>query len=210
MTRIFVITVAALALAACANPINQKTAVNYANAAENARMSGDWVKARMYYGRAAVNAQMGRMPPRTIAIMWYEYGLASGVICDWAEAEAGLTKAYDLDKINDGPALLSLVQLARMNFDAQRYVEAVVYFDRALPELEEQSIGTQDPIGYADFLDEYATALDKVGRPADAKKHRRQSTRIRAAFPNQKAFAEDIPYGTRCETSEGNSRPNAV
>lgn len=155
----------------------------------------------MYWGRAALNAELGKAPPQALAILWYEYGRASGVICDWAEAEVGLTKAYELDKVTNVPTFMSLVELARMNFDRQQYREALTYFDRALPEFEKQSPDTNDPVGYADFLDEYAISLDNVGRSVEAKKHLARSAELRRTYPNREARTERTPYGTQCKAS---------
>lgn len=201
MIRKSVFMLAVLAVAACANPINRRAATNYASAAHNAQQAGDWSTARMYWGRAALNAELGRVPPQALAILWYEYGRSSGVICDWAEAEVGLTKAHELDRESNGPTCMSLFELARMNFDRQRYREALTYFDRVLPEFEEIQMDTMDPLGHAYFLDEYATSLEKVRRGGEAKRHRRRSAELRRTFPNREAHTEKTPYGTQCETS---------
>lgn len=71
--------------------------------------SGDWFNARMYFGRAIQNAKIGGADTKTVAVLWYEYGRSSGVICDWPEAARGLNEAYKLDSETVGPAYMSLM-----------------------------------------------------------------------------------------------------
>lgn len=192
---------AVLALAACGNPAVRHISTEYAITADNAARAGDWSTARTNWKKAVTEAELAEAPPQALAILWYEYGRSSGVICDWAEAKTGLIKAYDLDLISNGPAFMSLFELARMNFDRKRYREAVNYFERVLTEFEDQPLDTRDPLGHADFLDEYAASLDNLGRGVEAKKHRRRSAKIRAAFPKAEPRTEKTPYGTQCEIS---------
>ena len=50
-------------LASCANPINDYTRARYYEAGMEAERGGDLKLARMYYGRAQVNAQIGNLGP---------------------------------------------------------------------------------------------------------------------------------------------------
>lgn len=91
----------------CANPINAKTATDYAQAANNAAQLGDWAKARMCLCRAIVNAQLGGSSPAQLAVLYYEHGRASGIVCEFSDAEKPLIRAYDLDKQAGGPTYMS-------------------------------------------------------------------------------------------------------
>ena len=199
--RVLTLLLAMFAITACPHPINRKNSTNYAIAADNAQRAGDWFTARKYWGRAIISAELGRVPPQALAILWYEYGRSSGVICDWAEAEIGLTKALELDKQSNGPTHMSFFELGCMNFDRRRYDEAASYFGHAMRESDERSIDTQDPIGHADLLTEYAISLENIGRGAEARKHRARSAELRATFPNGKTPTDRTPYGTQCEAS---------
>ena len=134
---------------ACATPINAKTSMNYALAANRASNAGDWGTARMYWSRAIVNAELGKAGAAQLAVFHYEYGRASGVVCEFADAEKALTTAYELDKQAGGLTYLSLVELSRLHLDQKRYPAAASYFERALPELEAKGALTQAPIEYA-------------------------------------------------------------
>ncbi len=104
-----------LVMAGCANSINMHNAQRYAVAGQAAVRNGAWAEARKNFGLAIANVRMGHGDDRTRAVLYYEYGRASGVICDWPEAERGLNEAYNLDQQISGPAYMSLVELARMN-----------------------------------------------------------------------------------------------
>jgi hypothetical protein len=112
-------------VAGCANPINAKTANNYAQAAAQAQKAGDWGKAKMYWSRAILNAQKGGARPIQLAVVNYEYGRSAGVVCDFTEAERGLLAAHDLDSQSGGPTFLSLFELARLNYGKKKLPEAV-------------------------------------------------------------------------------------
>ena len=190
-----------IVLVGCANPINKKTAQNYYRAAINAQQNGDWENARMYFSRAIVNAELGGIDSSTLAVLWYEYGRSSGVTCNWIEAEKGLLKAYELDRANKGPTYMSLYELARMNYDQKNFENAVGYFDKAYLEFEENQIDTKDPVGYADFLDEYSFTLENINKRDKVEGLKIRSSKIREAFKGKKSHTDKTPYGTNCISS---------
>lgn len=183
----------------CANPINAKTATNYAQAANNAANSGDWATARKYWSRAIVNAQRGGAGPGQLAVLNYEYGRASGVLCEFTEAEEALTRSYDLDKEASGPTFMSLTELARLNLDQKKFQAAVSYFERLLPELEAKRAPTAAPIGFADILDEYSAALNNSGKAAQAQEAAVRALKLRGDNPGKSSITDRTPYGTKCQ-----------
>jgi hypothetical protein len=137
-----------------------------------------------------------------LAVLYYEYGRASGVICDWPEAERGLNEAYNLDQQTHGPSYMSQLELARLNYDRKQYGKAVEYIDRAMPAIDKYQLDTRDPLGYADLLDEYATSLGKMGKPESVGKWRARAEELRKAFPGKNADTDRTPYGTQCQTAQ--------
>lgn len=200
MRRFLIVAAVVVSLVGCANPINRHTAGKYNQAAYGAMQSGDWFNARMYFGRAIQNAKMGGADSKALAVLWYEYGRSSGVICDWPEAEHGLNEAYKLDTETGGPAYMSLYEFGRMNYDRKQYAKAVEYFSRVKTEFDKLQADTKDPLGYADYLEEYASALEKTGDTAEAKKHRARAADLLKAFPAGDAHTEKTPYGTQCKS----------
>jgi len=182
----------------CAASINEYNARQHAQAGVKAGKSGEFAKARKEFARALTNARLANADLKLVAVLSYEYGRYSGMICDWVEGEKGLTEAYDLDRQNGGPAYMSLVELARLNLDRQQYGNAVEYFDRVVPELETSHADTRDPIGYAQVLDEYAASLEKTGKNGLAGKFHDRARDLRKAFPGQSSRTDRTPYGTQC------------
>lgn len=195
ITAVFFCTV----LSSCA--INEQTAHNYANAGAGASQRGDWTAAREYWRRAVINAKLAHMDNRALAVGYYEYGRASGVVCEWAEAEFGLKEAYRLDTAGGGPAYMAAYELGRMRFDQKQYGKAADQFARVTIDFDRLQADTKDPVGYADFLDEYAVALEQTGKVREAQPLRARSLELRKAFPGRTSHTEKTPYGTQCKTS---------
>lgn len=182
----------------CANPIGGKPATDYAQAASNALQSGDWATARMYLSKAIVDAQLGRPNPAQLAVLHYEHGRASGVVCEFSEAEKSLIRAYELDKQAGDPTYISLLELGRLMAEQKKFVEAAAYYERVIPELEANRASTEDPIGFADILDEYAIALRNANRAAEAQVLATRGAKIRSANAGKVSITDRTPYGQKC------------
>lgn len=189
--------VACAVLSGCA--INESTAHRYANAGVSASQRGDWAVARENWRRAVINARLAHMNDRAMAVGHYEYGRASGVVCEWAEAEFALKEAYRLDTASGGPSYMAAYELGRMHFDRKQYAEAVEQYSLVKAEFERLQVETKDPVGYADYLDEYAMALEQTGKADEAQPLRVRSDQLRKTFPGKTAHTEKTPYGTQCK-----------
>src|SRR2546423_15195776 len=93
---------------------------------------------------------------------------------------------------------MSLYEMGRMNYDRKLYAQAIGYFARVEPEFERRQLDTQDPLGMADYLDEYATALEQTGKIDQAKSRRARAGELRQTFRGRQAHTEKTPYGTQC------------
>lgn len=199
--RIFIIlfTLSCLLLNACStNLINLRNAERYYYSGIDAGFSGDWHTSRALLARAITNADLGGAELRTLGLLWYEYGRASGVICDWPEAEQALERSFAYDTQSQGPAYMSLYELAYLYSTREMYEKALPYYARALVQFERLQMDTQDPIGIADFLDEYAFALEKTGQLDQVDALRQRALAIRQVFPKGKSHTDKTPYGTAC------------
>ena len=164
MRSVFGLLLLIVIISGCANPISLHNARKYSVAAYSNLQAGDWVEAHKNFGKAMVNARLGKADDGSMAIVLYEYGRASGVLCHWTEAETSLIDAYEIDMRNDGPTHMSLLELARMHMARQEFPKAVEYFDRVLPEFEYFQADARDPLGYAAFLEDYYLALEQIGK----------------------------------------------
>jgi tetratricopeptide (TPR) repeat protein len=188
----------ALTLVSCANPINLRTAHNYAQGCVGFQHQGEWWKARQACGRAAINAELGGAEPQAIASLWYEYGRTSGVICDYPEAKKALEKSLQSDKENNGPIIMDYFELARLHFDQKLYKDASAYYQSGVAATPKETIA-QDPIGYAEVLDEYGEALQQIGNAKESEKVIAESKQLRSSNPNVKSLTKRTPYGKFCD-----------
>jgi len=188
----------AVLITGCATAVEQRIATNYAIAGANAQKRGDWDAARRNFARAVANAELARSAPGERAILHYEYGRSLGATCFFDKAEKELNFAHQLDKEARQPLYLSLVELARLNLDQKKFIQALSYFQQALPELDRANAPYEVPVDYADILEEYALALDGVGRNEDAAVTRQGLTQIRTANPKGCSITDRTPYGKHC------------
>jgi tetratricopeptide (TPR) repeat protein len=198
MKNIFTIIVA-LILSACVNPINLRTAHDYFQGGLQNAKKGKWFNARMSFGRAWTNANLGKAEDRVTAVYAYEYGRASGVICDWKESERGLLKALELDQKTNGPTHMSLVELARMYHAKGSLSESEKYFAKAKRRLDELEADTKDSIGYANILNVYAKVLNELGKASEAEALTKREQEIRNVFKGRKSGHDVTPYGEHCD-----------
>jgi len=201
--RIIIYIVASLLLAGCVtNPVNRHTAYRYAEQAENYARQGDWLNAQEGYRRAIINAKIGGFKEKDLSVLWYQYGRASGVICDWAESEKGFNKANELDRKNGNPTYKNLNEQGQMNFDRKDYLKAVKAFELAHAEIEETQIPVQYPISYALLLNNYADALEATNNKNKAKSYRKAADEIYKKNPGtNKNIRRTTPYGSQCKTA---------
>ncbi len=193
-----VIAVTALVASGCANPVAQYTAQKYWDGAVAAEQRGDWRGARSVWKQVIPRIQVAGATDRQVAIAFYEYGRSSGVICDWPEAERGLTEALEIDKRVKGPVSMSLIELARLNLAQGKYDQAREFFSQALNLFKDMDVETNDPFGYADFLEEYSTSIEKSSHPESTLQHRQRAAQLRATFPKGASHTDITPYGTQC------------
>lgn len=200
-TLLFSLLFAIFVTQVSANPINRKNASKHAQAASHAAKSGDWDVARRHWAKAVKNGELGGIPEKHQAIFYYEYARAAGITCFFDISETYLIKAYELDKKIGGPTFLSLVELFRLNLDQKKYNEAVTYFKKALPVLEKINAPSQSPAEFSKLLDEYAVALEGVGKQEEAKKVKERSTEVKKNAEH--SITDRTSYGTSCTKSEG-------
>ena len=191
-----------LALTACASAINQKKSEIYIEGAQNATAAGDWESAYEYWGRALVNARMSDTRDQTLALINYEYGRASGVLCKFSESEESLKLALSLDRNTAGPIYMSLLELGRLNLDQKKYVEAIPYYEELVKILDESGIDKESPMEYSFVLDEYAETLVEAGRKLDGERLVEKAKKLRGDNQNRFSITDRTPYGSRCGVSK--------
>jgi len=189
-----------LLLGGCASDLNRANQDRYYHQAVAAQSRGDWDAARKAWARVVANSRTSGATIEQQAVFHYEYGRSLGVTCFFAEAEAELLQAYQLDVETDGPAYMSLTELARLHLDQQHYAEAAQYFQRMLNEADE-GVLPQAPAEHANILDEFAEALIGTGDAAQAGALQEEAAAIRRSHPQAQSITERTPYGRHCASN---------
>ncbi|HVU25865.1 MAG TPA: hypothetical protein VHE13_17170 [Opitutus sp.] len=154
-------------LASCANPINDYTRARYYEAGMQAEQAGDLKAARMYYGRAQINAQIGNLGPAKEAYACYEWARVTGYLGMHADSEKGFVDSLALvDKAKGEADKLrapALAEYGRLLHDTGQHTKALPIYEKADFELQKLGILKIDALGYAAFLDDYAGSLKEAG-----------------------------------------------
>ena len=198
--RLAILWLAAGTLAGCGNPVNLRTAGIYHEQAEQAERAGDFVRAEQLYDRALLNARLAHAPDNVISGVQYNLGRMKGYQCKFAEAETLLAGALKLEEAVSGPdsgiTTMRLFELARLNYDQERFEQAVPYYARGIVAVRKLGMETGDPIALANALDEYANALARTGRADEARSAESQAQVLRAR--NTGKSATFVPVRYRC------------
>jgi tetratricopeptide (TPR) repeat protein len=200
---------ALVALAGCANPINQHTAKNYYQAGEAAMAKQNFLAAKELFQRALINTRLGHMGPEAEGLVLGKLGRVLGNMCEHGKAEEALSEAVKAhDQAYGDHSLRTYIaraELAQHSYDIGHYANAVRYFQDALP-LFEQVLEAKDPTGFSYVLDDYADALARVGRTADSTRIAARATTLRAKTSSPSAIKGDdyIRYPRECKS------PNAL
>jgi tetratricopeptide (TPR) repeat protein len=169
------------------NPINAHTGGNYYKLGLEAEAQGDYTLARENYRRALTNAQLGYLGPAAEAGCLYEWSRVTGYLGHYHEAERGFNEVLTLiDKAGRSADELrtpALSELARLLYDTGQYARAVPVYETAVSELQRFRLQMSDPVGFADFLMEYAQSLRAVGLVAEADAVSRRAAALREDHP---------------------------
>jgi len=193
----YIICIATL-ISSCAAPINRKTSEITAQAGYLAQQQGDWDAARRNYAKALVNAELGNEPSQKVAVLNYEYGRSLGVTCFFDEAEKYLSKAMKADREINGPVHMSILELARLNYDQKKYQEAANYYNELLQIYEKHNAEKQDPVGVANVFTEYAVALKAIGQNAKSSSFNQRAVALKSINNGKISNTERTPYGEQC------------
>ena len=211
MKTIILLITMMLTLVGCASMSARSAQDDYVEVYRYAYMAlqeGKWLTYKRLMRTVIDKSTASGAPPEKRAIYWYEYGRASGVVCDWEDAEFALTVANNLDAKTGGPVHESLNELGRISVVRKQYEKAVDYFTRALKafaQYHEKNPGKKitNQLGNARIIEDFAYALEQSGgQQSDVKRLRDNAAEIRKQLTGKDGVYEDItPYGTQCNPS---------
>ena len=202
MKPILFLAVVSATMAGCATDINRKNAPIYYDAGLRAEASQNWPAAKEAYRRSLINARSGGRSPALVSAATYNLGRMTGYTCDYAEAEALLQEATTLEQGLPSPDPGNLTkrwsELARLYQDQGRDQEAAALYGRAVSELERLDVVGQDPVGFANYLDDYANALTGAGQPVLARTVAARAATLRAEHAGQVAKFVPLRFEAAC------------
>lgn len=205
MSRYSLLVIGILAVASVDVHAESRATVN-ANARGNRALdTGEYEEALKFYSEALKLAEKDdSLQYRAIAM----YGLAraNAHLCRVDAADQWFRDSISLrESLPDEPAIAWVTQnwleYARFLYSRGRNNDAVSYFGRAVPVLEKMGIEEMDPIGYADMLDAYESAMLSIGMTAEAEAQAQRAAQIRQKYPDRQARFRPVPYPTHCEAS---------
>ncbi len=176
-------------------------AAKYAQAGYRASVVGEWREAREAWEKAVEQLEQTEAPDRSRAVFYYEFGHAAGISCHFEIAEEFIEKSYQLEKTFNGPYVLTLVEMFRLYFDQKHYRMASIYFEAALPNLRAANAEENTPVRFTRLLDEYAVALNRIGRQQLAVQIKKQSRNIKLKMAVMDERDQRTLYGSRCDNS---------
>jgi len=208
MHRTIVAFSTAFLLAACANPINQRTAQTYYAVGERALTAGDLPLAKQSFSRALINARIGNLGPAAESQAAMKLGQVLGNLCEYEEAGRAFLDAFKADEVAYGSgswqSFPAYVAIAQLDFDIGRYKQAATYYERAFA-VGGTRLERADPISYSRLLDDYAVALGQSGSPALAAAAKSKANGLRATAKGPgpgivQSSVDYVPYPKSCKS----------
>ena len=195
--ELIIFAILSLTLHSCSTKLSIGV-VNHLDIAYQYQDNADWKAARDHFGKALTQAESEGAHGRYLAIINYEYGRALGVTCSFKESEYHLLKALELDDKNGGESFKDLTELARLQYDQEKYSKANIYYEKSFSALDQWDAEKKAPIAYADLLIEYSEAHQRLGNSGRAKDILNKAMAIRNRNSERHSITERTPYGKYC------------
>ncbi|WP_264513643.1 hypothetical protein [Luteolibacter rhizosphaerae] len=155
-----------------------------------AEQAGDLARAREHqfaYHRQALLLDR----PFMAAQATYEYARLSGYAGDHRAADEAFRSCLEHAGKDPETRLrlryVILIEYARFLHDQGRHREAIGHYQQAISLVTPSNLQARDPIGFAEFLEEYAVSLSHSGKRAEATNARSWAAQLRRDHPGKKA-----------------------
>ncbi len=189
----------AVLMTGCLNPASARNARRYRETGMAAEKAGDLRLAKKYYARAFANADIGFLSVAPKAYAHYDYSRVTGYLGNHREAALGFSNVLSWIELAapkaDDLRAPALSEYARLLHDTGQHRKALPFFESAVLEFDRRNKTATDPIGLAEFLDDYATSLQASGRSGEAIAERARS--LREANKGAVAKFKTRRYSTR-------------
>lgn len=211
MTRFttFILNVAFVVflVSGCAQEPHRRNTASYFELGLDAEAQGNYAGARESFSRAWGDARDSDVPPAYKSSVLFNLGRMTGYTCEFYQARKLLQEALDMeislsgtDSSNVGDRLL---ELARLNFDHEQYLEAVWFYEKGLSVAARSGVEKNDPIFFANMSDELAKSYQQSGQSALAVAAMHRAVFIRMQHPGQEAKLVPVRYPKTCQNEYG-------
>jgi tetratricopeptide (TPR) repeat protein len=188
--------------AGCATDLNMNNAQRYYEASLQAEAQRNWVGAYEGYRRALINFRSAGAPVKLISAATYNLGRMAGYICKYDEAEKLLLESVSLEEKTGAPDPVNLTkrwsELARLYDDRGQPNRAAAYYARSIPELERLGVASSDPIGFANYLEAYGSALQLSGENEASAQPSQRAATLRTENASRAALFIPVTYKSVC------------
>ena len=173
--------------------------------AERALAAGDLPAAKAGYTSALLNARLaGDLPLGAEAALAEKLARVLGNLCERGDAEKTFLEAVSAAERSSGARPASTfplrIELAQLAYDTDQFEKATRYFESAFA-VGETLLAEKQPAAMAQLIDDYAVALDKSGRAAEAAKARQKASSLREKGGESsvvKSKNDYVPYPKTC------------
>ena len=190
----------------CATRMNMMNAEKYYYLGLEEESRGNYSGAKEAYWRALVNYHTAGAPKAYISASMYNFGRMAGHTCDYPKAAEYLQQALSMEKkIADREFTPNITkrlgELARLSSARKMYKESADYYQEMIPGLESLGVPGQDPIGFANLIDDYASVLSKIDQEPLAQIQHDKAERIRRENSDAEAIFKPEYYERECGSS---------
>lgn len=187
----------------CAQEPNRRNTASYFELGLDAEAQGNYAGARESFWRAWVDARDKGAPPAYKSSVLFNLGRMTGYTCDFYQARKLLQEALDMEISLSGTESSNvrdrLLELARLNYDHEQYLEAVWFYEKGLSLAARSGIEKSDPIFFANTVDELVQSYQKSGQSALALAGFHRAAFIRMQHPGQEAKFVPVRYPMKCQ-----------
>ncbi|MCW1914138.1 hypothetical protein OJ996_11160 [Luteolibacter sp. GHJ8] len=193
-----------------------KAARSDLRAGSAAEQGGELDLARRYYLTAYRQAVLIDSDGLPASFAGLAYARTSGYAGDHRAADYALRHLlrekgeppYPADSLTSRDMIV--IEYARFLHDQGRHRESIPIYAEAAAAIARSYLADHDPIGFAEFLEEYAAALSHTGKGAEAAKERSRAAQLRRDHPGQTARETRRRYPRQLQPGQRRYHPKSI
>lgn len=173
-----------------------------------AEWGSNFEESKIQYKKAYDLAISNKEHEHYISAALYGYGRMLDYTCDFDKAEEALEESLAIQTkigystLPEKNTYLAkrLSELGRLNLAQKDYSEAARYLRLGLEKIKWLNVEEEDPIGYANYLKDYADALEKSGNTEQAEYQKQRIKELKSKYDKAKALNTYRYYDDVCQS----------